>query len=63
MDSITFSKKCQPLNKEFRKMFDYVPCPDEYECSQDVFYQTLESSVLNKRDDFVSLTQKYRMGI
>lgn len=58
MDSVEFGKKCQPYNKEFKKIFGYVPCPGDYACSQDTFFKTLEASVTNKQDGFSALDVK-----
>ena len=45
MTSIEFGKVCQPLNLQYKDKFGYVPCPDDYLCSQEEYLNTLKSAI------------------
>lgn len=45
MDSIEFGKKCRLYNIQYRDIFGYVPCRDEYGCSQEEYFQALLKAV------------------
>lgn len=48
MTSIEFGKLCRPYNKQYRDLFGYVPCPDDYSCNQDEFFKALKQSIEQK---------------
>lgn len=62
MNSIEFGKKCQPLNIEYRKLFDYVPCRDDYVCTQEEYLEALGRAVSEKKELTVFLTKRDRSG-
>ena len=41
MNSIEFGKKCKPYNIQYRDIFGYVPCRDDYTCRQDEYFDAL----------------------
>ena len=45
MNSIEFGKKCRPLNIQYRELFGYVPCRQDYKCSQEEYFSALQRSV------------------
>ena len=45
MDSIEFGKKCRPYNIQYRDIFGYIPCRDNYGCSQDEYFQALLKAI------------------
>ena len=45
MTSIEFGKKCRPYNIQYRDMFGYVPCKDDYVCSQEEYFEALIQSI------------------
>ena len=50
MNSIEFGKKCRPYNVQYRDIFDYVPCPDDYKCSQEEYFDALLKAIETKED-------------
>lgn len=48
MNSIEFGKKCRPYNIQYRDIFGYVPCRDDYNCSQDEYFQALLKAIETK---------------
>lgn len=60
MTSIEFGKKCQPLNKQYKDIFGYVPCRGDYMCSQDDYFDALTKAVETKQElsSFVKRKQK-----
>ncbi len=48
MKQIEFAKKCQPLNKEYFKLFNYVPTPTDYVATREEFVEALEKCVSEK---------------
>lgn len=50
MNSIEFNKKCQPFNLEYRDLFGYVPCKDDYICSRDEYLETLMKAVREQKE-------------
>lgn len=45
MNSIEFGKKCKLYNIQYRDIFGYVPCRDDYSCSQDEYFQALLKAI------------------
>lgn len=52
MTSIEFGKKCKELNKQYKELFGYVPCPADYvvSVSQDEYFVALKMAVKEKRE-------------
>ena len=50
MDSIEFGKMCRPYNIQYRDLFGYVPCREDYSCSQEEFFEALLNSIETKKD-------------
>ena len=50
MNSIEFGKKCRPYNVQYRDVFGYVPCRDDYNCTQDEYFQDLLKAIETKRE-------------
>ena len=48
MNSIEFGMKCRTLNAAYKELFDKVPCPDDYACNRDEFFEALKKSVETK---------------
>ena len=48
MNSIEFGKKCRPYNIQYRDIFGYVPCRDDYTCSQDEYFDALLKAIETK---------------
>ena len=42
---IEFSKRCRPLNMEYKKLFGKVPTPDDYECNCEQYLDALKKSI------------------
>ena len=45
MTSIEFGKKCRSYNMRYRDIFGYVPCSDDYKCSQDEYFDALRKAI------------------
>ncbi|MBE5861927.1 MAG: hypothetical protein IKQ25_09130 [Lachnospiraceae bacterium] len=50
MNSIEFGRKCQPFNKEYKELFGKVPCPDDYACNRDEFFDALKKAIETKTE-------------
>lgn len=50
MTSIDFGKKCQPYNLRYRDIFGYVPCRDNYICTQEEYFSALLKAIETKQD-------------
>ena len=50
MTSIEFGKQCQPYNLRYRDIFGYVPCRDNYICSQEEYFSALLKAIETKQD-------------
>ena len=55
MNSIDFSKKCIPYNKQYRDIFGEIPCPEDYVGTQDEFFAALQKSIKENKsiDNFL----------
>ena len=58
MDSIEFGKKCRTYNIQYRDLFGYVPCREDYSCSQEEFLEALLKSIETKKDINMFLIKK-----
>lgn len=61
MNSIEFGKKCRPYNIQYRDVFGYVPCRDDYSCTQDEYFQALLKAI-ELSANYLPLSTK-RIGI
>lgn len=50
MKSIEFGKKCRPYNIQYRDIFGYVPCRDDYACSQEEYFDALLKAIKTKQN-------------
>lgn len=50
MNSIEFGKKCRPYNIQYRDIFGYVPCRDDYKCNQEEYFNALLKAVETKAE-------------
>lgn len=48
MTSVDFNKKCKPYNIQYKDIFGYIPCRDDYSCSQDEYFDALLKAIENK---------------
>lgn len=48
MDSIKFGKKCRPYNIQYCELFGYVPCRQDYSCTQDEYFAALLKAIETK---------------
>lgn len=56
MEHREFVRTCQPLNIEYRDMFNYIPDPADYHCTREQFLEALQKAVATKSeiDSFLS---------
>lgn len=48
MNFVEFGQQCQPLNKEYYKIFNYIPVPDDYLASRERYLAALKEAVEKK---------------
>lgn len=48
MKSIPFGKKCREYNLKYKELFGYVPCRDDYKCTQDDYLAALIKAIESK---------------
>ena len=48
MKSIPFGKLCKVYNLKYKELFGYVPCKDDYKCSQEEYLAALIESIEKK---------------
>ena len=48
MNNIEFGKKCQPLNKKYFELFEYVPTPTDYIATREEYIIALQSAIDDK---------------
>lgn len=58
MNSIEFGKKCRPYNIRYRDIFGYVPCREDYNCSQDEYFSALLKAIETKCELSTIVTKK-----
>lgn len=65
MNSIEFCDKCRPFLKQYRDLFSVVPCPDDYACNQDEFYEALQKAVEEKKplENYIKKAAAPRPGV
>lgn len=45
MNSIEFGKKCRPYNIQYRDIFGYIPCREDYNCNQEEYFNALIKAI------------------
>ena len=50
MHSIEFGKKCRPYNKQYKEIFGYIPCREDYRCNQDEYFNALLKAIETKQE-------------
>lgn len=45
MNSVEFGEKCRPYNIQYKNIFGYVPCRNDYACNQDEYFDTLLKAI------------------
>lgn len=58
MNSIEFGKKCHSYNIKYRDIFGYVPCKDDYSCTQEEFMEALVKSIKDQKEIDTFLARK-----
>ena len=58
MKSIEFGKKCRPYNIQYRDIFGYVTCRDDYKCSQEEYFSALIKAIETKSELSTLLEKK-----
>jgi hypothetical protein len=58
MTSIEFGKKCRPFNQKYYELFGEVPCPADYACSQDEFFEALNNAIKDSNQIEIYLKKK-----
>lgn len=59
MNSIEFGKKCRSYNMRYMDIFGYVPCPDDYKCSQDEYFDALRKAIEIKEDISTLISKRF----
>ena len=70
MNSVKFGKKCRPYNLQYKDIFGYVPCRNDYRYNQDEYFNALlksietnrelDSFIQKKEQDFENIDKKER---
>ena len=58
MNPVEFGKKCHPYNIQYRDLFGYIPCKEDYSCSQEDFFEALLQSIETKKEIKMFLIEK-----
>ena len=45
MNTIEFGKACKPYNAQYKKLFNVIPCPANYACTREEFFEALIKAV------------------
>lgn len=48
MKSIPFGKKCREYNLKYKELFGYIPCRDDYKCTQGDYLAALIKAIESK---------------
>ena len=59
MNSIEFGKKCRSYNMRYRDIFGYIPCQDDYKCSQDEYFDALRKAIEIKEDISTLISKRF----
>lgn len=65
MNSIEFGKKYRSYNIQYRNIFGYVPCRDDYRCSQEEYFNALLKAIETQTEisNFVPVKEKTNQDI
>jgi len=58
MRSAELNKKCKEYNSKYFDMFGYIPCPWDYVCNNDDFFDALVKAVETKSEIHVFLKKR-----
>lgn len=61
MNSVEFGKKCRPYNIQYKNIFGYVPCRNNYACSQDAYFNALLKAIETKCELSTIITKKTKI--
>lgn len=61
MNSVEFGKKCRPYNIQYKDIFGYVPCRNDYNCSQDEYFNALLKAIETKCELSTIIPQKTKI--
>ena len=50
MEEKTFKKSIKNFNIEYKKIFGYIPCIENYSCTQNEYRRALRRAIQDKRD-------------
>lgn len=58
MNSIEFGKKCRPYNIQYRDIFGYIPCREDYKCTQEEYFNALIKAIETKTEISTFVSKK-----
>lgn len=58
MNSIEFGKKCRPYNIQYRDIFGYIPCREDYKCTQEEYFDALIKAIETKTEISTFVSKK-----
>lgn len=58
MNSIDFGKKCKTYNSIYKELFGYIPCKEDYLCTQNEFFNALVKAINTKKEIDIYLSKK-----
>lgn len=50
MDMYEFGKLCQPLNKQYKQLFGYIPHQMDFSCTREEYIEALSSAINEQRE-------------
>jgi len=50
MNCIEFGKACRPYNKAYKELFGIIPCPENFACNRDAFFDALKKAIDTKTE-------------
>lgn len=60
MDMYEFGKLCQPLNKQYKELFGYIPLQTDYSCTREEFLEALSLAISEQKEIFYFLPRLAR---
>lgn len=58
MNSIEFGKKCRSYNVQYRDIFGYIPCYQNYKCTQEEYFSALIKAIETRTEISAFLPKK-----
>lgn len=58
MNSVEFGKKCRPYNIQYRDIFGYIPCREDYKCTQEEYFNALIKAIETKTEISTFVSKK-----